>query len=282
MTMFRTVQTGRMHAGQPGLSAVTPRDVRLTGAGIALIATAVAFGVGAIASAVFLFLAYTQSEERRELRQREKRGIDAQVVAVARTGDEGRNRLVSYRFDVDGQSYTGRTRLRKGDRRPVAQGAQLSIEYMRSNPKESWIRGYEPERFPFWVIPLVPMSLLLAATLMGTSVRRQWTLLTEGRVAQARVTAHKRIHIGDHKGFRVNCEFQDFSGALHTARYDSRKTPPPIGSVVPVVYHRDNANWSAFYPLKLVRPSRGIESGSKRSPTAPESWSRARRGEHSH
>jgi hypothetical protein len=276
-----------MRAGHLELSATTPRDVRLTGAGTALIATAVALVVGAMASALVLFLAYTQSEERRELREREKRGIDAQVVTVTRSGGDGRRRLVSYQFEVDGRSYTGRARLRDRDRRPVAQGARLSIEYLPSQPEESWIVGYEAKRFPLWTIPLVPISLLVLAVVAAARVRRQWTLLSEGRVAHARVTAHKRIHIGDHRGYRVNAEFRDLSGAMHMARYVSRTTPPPAGTVLPIVYHRDNPKWSAFYPLRLVRPTRGFEKVAEpprpsRYLPAPKARRRSRGGERSH
>jgi hypothetical protein len=256
MTRNHPVRTNLTHPGNVELSGVIPREVRLTGAGIALTATAVVLGIGVITSAIVLFLAYTQSEDRRQLRAREKRGIDAQVVAVARSGDEGRRRLVSYRFEVDDRSHTGRTRLRERDRRPVAQGMRLSIEYMPSHPDESWIVGYEPGRFPIWPMLIIPTTLLVLTAVTARCVRRQWTLLSEGRVAQARVTAHKRLPVGEHRGYQVTSEFQDLSGARHTAQFDSQKTPPPIGTIVPIVYHRDNPNWSAVYPFRLVRPAR--------------------------
>jgi hypothetical protein len=174
MTMSHPVRTVQMQRGQMERSQVTPREVRLTGAGVALITAAVAFGIGAIASAFVLFVAYTQA----------------------------------------------------------------------------------PGRFPIGIMVLIPISLLVLTVVMGRSVRRQWTLLSEGRIAQARVTKHQRIRLGEQNGYRVSCEFHDLSGAVHTARYDTRKNPPPAGAVVPIVYHRDNSNWSAFYPLRLVTPTR--------------------------
>jgi hypothetical protein len=226
----------------------------LTGAGIAVSAIAGALSVAAIASAILLFLAYARSEERGELRDREKRAADARVLTVSKGGDGGRRRLVSYRFAVDGRHYVGRTLLRERDRRPVAPGRLLSIEYIPSHPNESWIVGYVPGRFPIWPILVVPIALLIAAMVAATSVRRQWTLLSEGRIAQAQVTAHKRVHVGEHKGFRVSSDFRTLSGALHAAHFPSQKAPPPIGSVVPIVYHRDDPTWHALYPLRLVRP----------------------------
>lgn len=55
--------------------------------------------------------------------------------------------------------------------------------------------------------------------------------------------------------FRVS-EFETISGAKQTSRCEVGKTPPAIGTVIPIVYHRDRPQWSASYPLQLVRPGR--------------------------
>ena len=91
---------------------------------------------------------------------------------------------------------------------------------------------------------------------MARSVRRQWILLSEGRVAQARVIGTKKVRRDKRTAFRVSYEFQTLSGAKQTSRYEVGKTPPPIGTVIPIVYHRDKPQWSAKYPFQLVRPGR--------------------------
>lgn len=116
--------------------------------------------------------------------------------------------------------------------------------------------GYEPAGFPLWTIPIVALSLLLAAAAVAWSVRRQWVLLSEGRVAQARVTGTKKVRHDKRTAYRVSYEFQTLSGAKQTARFEVGKTPPPIGTVMPIVYHRDKPQWSAAYPLQMVRPGR--------------------------
>jgi len=45
-------------------------------------------------------------------------------------------------------------------------------------------------------------------------------------------------------------------GARQQSRCDIGNTPPEIGAIIPVVYHRDRPDWSATYPLHLVRPGR--------------------------
>jgi len=59
-----------------------------------------------------------------------------------------------------------------------------------------------------------------------------------------------------HRAFRVSFEFQTLSGGRQTGRYDVHKSAPAVGALVPVVYHRDQPEWNAAYPLKLVTPIR--------------------------
>ena len=114
---------------------------------------------------------------------------------------------------------------------------------------------YEPTGFPVWAIPLTVASLLVVAAALVWSLRRQWILLSEGRAARARVTALKKVSSDKGKRYRVSYEFQTLSGALQRSRCEIGKAPA-IGAIIPVVYHRERPEWSATYPLRLVRPSR--------------------------
>ena len=260
----------------PELLGSVPRDVRLTSGGVAVVVTAIALASGALVSAIVMSVVSAQSESERQLRQRDGVTADAEVVQIAvargeesrRTvspeavkitveRDEERRRTVTYRYDVDGRRYTGTARLRESDRRDLKTGDPIQIGYLASRPQTNWLTGYERRSFPIWTIPLVTLSLLLAAAAVARSVRRQWILLSEGRAAQARVISTKKVH-RDHKrtAFRVSYEFQTLSGAKQTSRCEVGKTPPAIGTVIPIVYHRDKPQWSAAYPLQLVRPGR--------------------------
>jgi hypothetical protein len=108
---------------------------------------------------------------------------------------------------------------------------------------------------PVWTIPLTVLSLFATAAAIARSVRRQWMLLSEGRAAQARVTDVKRVHKDKRKAYRVSYEFQTISGATQASRCEIGKAPP-VGAVIPIVYHRDKPEWTAAYPLQLVRPGR--------------------------
>jgi hypothetical protein len=254
MTSPVAATSGLPHLPAELLGSV-PRDVRLTAGGIALASLSIAVGIGALVAGIVMSIVYARSGDERRIREQGSVAVDAEVVQVAVRRGEGPRRVVTYRFDADDRSQTGRTTLRKSDRRVLKQGDPVRIGYLLSRPDESWMIGYEPTGFPLVLIPLTVLSLLATSILLFWNVRRQWTLLSEGRVARARVTATKKVHSDKRRTFRVSYEFQTLSGATQQSRCEVGKAPA-IGAIVPIVYHRDQPEWSAMYPLKLVRPGR--------------------------
>jgi hypothetical protein len=240
----------------PELAGAVPRDVRLTIGGLVVASLAIAAAVGALVAGIVMTLVYMRASDERQLRERDGVEADAVVVQVVEKRGDGPHRVVTYRYGAGGRSYTGRTSLRNRDRRVLRTGAPIRIGFVPSQPERSWVMGYEPNGFPLWLIPLTVFTLVVVAAALVWSVRRQWILLSEGRPARARVTALKKVSSDKGKRYRVTYEFQTLSGARQQSRSDVGKTPPAIGSIIPVVYHRDRPDWSATYPLQLVRPGR--------------------------
>ena len=240
----------------PELAGSVPRDVRLTMGGLVVASLAVAAAVGALVAGIVMTLVYLRASDDRQARERDGVEANAAVAQVLERRGDGPRRVVTYRYNVGGGSYTGRTALRNRDRRVFRPGVPIRIGFVPARPDRSWMIGYEPSGFPLWVIPLTVFSLALVAVALVWSVRRQWILLSEGRPARARVTALKRVSSDKGKRYRVTYEFQTLSGARQQSRCDIGKTPPAIGAIIPVVYHRDRPDWSATYPLQLVRPGR--------------------------
>ena len=240
----------------PELAVTVPRDVRLTVGGLVVSALAVAAAVGALVAGIVMTLVYLRASDDRQARERDGVEANAAVAQVLERRGDGPRRVVTYRYNVGGGSYTGRTALRNRDRRVFRPGVPIRIGFVPARPDRSWMIGYEPSGFPLWVIPLTVFSLALMAVALVWSVRRQWILLSEGRPARARVTALKRVSSDKGTRYRVTYEFQTISGARQQSRCDIGKTPPAIGAIIPVVYHRDRPDWSATYPLQLVRPGR--------------------------
>jgi hypothetical protein len=240
----------------PELHGAIPRDVRLTAAGKALVAIAIATGAAAFITVIVMSVVYAGAAEETQLRERDGISATARVEQVVWRRGEHPRRIVTYRYDVGGRSYDGRVTLRENDRRDIAPGTPMPIEFVPSRPEASWVAGERPSPFPLWVIPLAALSLLLIGSLVARIVRRQWILLTEGRAALARVVGFKKVQRDKRRVYRVSYEFETLSGAKQTARGEVGKTPPPIGTVIPIVYHREQPTWSAMYPLPLVRPVR--------------------------
>ncbi|PYR72707.1 MAG: hypothetical protein DMF86_22770 [Acidobacteria bacterium] len=146
-------------------------------------------------------------------------------------------------------------RAREPRERVTVSAQTLAVEQRRGEHPPR-IVTYEPGGVPPWAVPLLSGALLAAAAGITWRLRRDWVLLSEGRAALARVTSQKKVHRDKHTAYEITSVFQDLSGATHTMRYDASKTPPPVGTLVAIVYHRDNPRWNTAYPLKFVRPSR--------------------------
>jgi hypothetical protein len=116
--------------------------------------------------------------------------------------------------------------------------------------------GYEPKGVPLWIVPVVPVCLLLGVLPIWYSLRRQRALAAYGRAARAEVTHTKRVHTGEHKVHRVHYRYTILSGATRTGSFDVNKRPPADGTVFTVLYDPDEPQRKARYPLRLVRVGR--------------------------
>lgn len=259
MTATASVRTGHNPPFPSELTGMVPRDVQLTASGFVIVALICAILLGGVASAIVMSIGVARTRQARE-----RAAIFAQTVFVEQRRGEHPRRTISYRFEVDGRSFEGRTRLRERDRREVVQGGPIHVEYIVTDPAVNWVSGYEPGTIRAWAVPLVSGLFFVTAGGMAWRLRRQWILLSEGRVAQARVTGQKKVHRDKHTVFVVTCEFRDLSGAVRTMHYDASKAPPPVGTPVTMLYHRDNPCWSRTYPLPFVRPARTPQSESGR------------------
>ena len=235
------------------LQRSTPRPVALSSSGKGVAAGAIALLIAAVSSGILLSARATADEERVRRLAAEGISTEARVTRIERKRGENPQVIVTYRYTVDRRDYNGRTKLRKRDRRQVSVGSQVAVRYLPSRPDESWMHGYEPSRLPFWLVPVVPAALLLAAIAIGIVLRRQARFLADGRAALALVTATKKVSRGDHKVWRVDYEWILLSGARRTGQRDKGKNPPAPGTVIPMVYDRDNPDAHALYPLSLVR-----------------------------
>ncbi len=235
------------------LARSRPRFVVLTGAGQTTVAFVVALLLGALAAGLGLYLAAERARGRRESVERNGVIADAEVVELLETRRKEKRYTVVYRYNAGTRAYDGRARVGRAYWRALQVGSRIPVRYLPGAPEESWIRGREPKGVPYWVVPLGPAGLVLAAWALAWRLRRQRELLSEGRPALARVTHSKKVvHQHGHL-YRVYYQFQMLSGATRTGQFDVSRKPPPAGATLTIVYDPDDPDRQARYPLSLVR-----------------------------
>ena len=239
------------------LQGSIPRQVRLTRGGAALAVTAVVMAVGALVSAILMSIAYQRDQRERQVRSRDTVIVPAEVAAVRVTRGDHPKRVITYRYEAGGRLHTGTTSVGEKTHREVKAGSTIDVGYIPADPAASWMAGHEPGGMPLVAVVLVPIGLALGGVAMAMGLRRQWILMMEGRPALARITEYKKVHRDEHHAYSVRYQFKTLSGGTGTGSFEVGKNPPPVGTVVPIVYHRDNPRRTARYPLHLVRPERG-------------------------
>ena len=233
-----------------GLERSRPREVRLTSGGKALVATGVVLWLGAIAAFTGMQLERNRQAEQREVfAERSVAGV-AEVTRLWRGGGEGKPRMVAYRLDVQGKSYTGQARLGSQEWSRLRVGESIAVRYLPSDPGALRLgAGRGSDGMPVFVPYLVGGALALVAVLLQFVLRSQRQLLSEGRAALARVTKH---HRGEH-GKSYEYEFTTLAGRKVTGKSGPGKSPA-VGSSVWVLYDPDNPRGNAVYPFSLFTP----------------------------
>jgi hypothetical protein len=234
-----------------------PRDVRLTANGRTMIVLAIVFAAAAVAAAIGLPVVRAGQQAERDLAAREAVAVDATITRVTLIKGEHPRRVIAFRYAAADGVYENTLRLSQHDPRVLAVGDRLPISYLRSRPAQSWTAGDEPELLPLWLLPVLPLGPLSVAALIAWRVRRDCVLLAEGRFATARVISSKKISRSHHHAYRTSYEFTTLSGATVTGRTERGRPVAAVGGRVAIVYHRENPQWNAIYPLSLATPVRG-------------------------
>jgi hypothetical protein len=234
--------------------APLPREVRLTAGGTALAVVAVVLAAAAVAAAIGMSILRLRQADARETRLRDGVRSTATVASATKSKGEHPRWTVTYRYTAPDGEHSHTARLPEGDRRSFVEGDPIAIEYLGSEPSRSWVAGDQPGVLPLAVVPVASASLLFAAGLMAWSVRRERTLLMEGRMAEARIVSTRKVQHSHHHAYRIAYEFTTLSGATVVSSTEKSRAPGGVGSTIRVVYHRDDPRWNAVYPMPLVTP----------------------------
>jgi hypothetical protein len=232
------------------LTSSTPREVRLTGAGLAAAVLAGLLILGGPAASVLLQrISGRQTAEQNQISD-EGKDVEASVTRLWRAADEEHRPMVTYQFHAEGSTYRKSVRAPLRVWKSLREGSPLTVRYWPPNPTHSHPRDWVESPMPLW------LSLVLGAILAGIGVflvlvlRRQLSLLREGRSAPAVVT---RYGFARHGQRSVHYEFRSLGGSTEKGRSGPRKHLPAVGATLCVIYDRDNPRRNAPYPLEMVK-----------------------------
>ena len=237
-----------------------PREVRLTGAGRALVALAVFFFLGSAAAGLLLHIkASTDHEHRRQLLEQGK-DLEAQVIRRGTTRRDHPRYWAEYAFSVDGRTYQGRLQAGRRSWERMDEGTSLPVRYLPSEPQIHLVQGSEGDLMPLWLPYFIACALALAGWLVTRPLVSQRRLLAEGRPAPAVVTHHEKTQHGP----VMHYMFSLLSGATARGKAGPQKTPPPPGTTLCVIYEPDRARHHGIYPLSLVSIAGSPQRGPQR------------------
>ena len=227
-----------------------PREVRLKAAGRMLLAIAVICLLGApLAGALLHVKATADRNQRRELTAK---GQDGRAVVTRRWIEKGEHPryLVYYSYEAAGRSFRGRIGVTYSTWTRLEQGIELPVRYMPLDPQRHLVPGHEDQLMPLWLPYLVAGAAAAAGWLLTLPLRWQRRLLSEGRPAPGVALSHKR---SQHM-IVVRYAFMTLSGAIVEGKSEAVKNPPPVGSLLCILYEQDNARNNRAYPFSLSRP----------------------------
>jgi hypothetical protein len=234
------------------LLQATPRHVRLNAFGIFVASMALASAIGGLWGGAELYRRARLSQRYAALFESEAVPIQARVVRV-RERDRNQRATVDYEYVVDNVPFKGRATVRGAALDGYRTGSVTTVNYLPSHPGASWLNGNTPSADKIWPAYVAPVVGFLCTLLMVTCIRRQLALLRDGRPAMATITKVKKRTSEEGMYWRVEYQWTLLSGATRTGRYNhNKRRAPEIGSVVPIVYDRDEPKRSRKYPLSLV------------------------------
>lgn len=232
------------------LTVSTPREVQLTGAGIALAVLAACLFLGAIASAVFLSREATkQAAKTRSLRE-SGTVVQGSVTRHWRTGGKEAERRIAYEFEYEGRVYRASSRTPKAIWARLAVGSPIDVRFVPGRPELNHPAEWQDGDLPPWLAPAVAAMLVGLGILVIWLIRRQIRLLSDGRPAPAVVVGHRRTQHGQKI---LKYEFPLVEGGIGKGSGHPSRKPLAVGSILCVLYDRDNPKRNAPYPFEMVR-----------------------------
>jgi len=235
-----------------GVRTSRPRDVTYTAAGWVVAACLYAAALGGVAALVGL--GAKTNREATEANLLASQGVETSgwITRLWRGKGDSKQPYASYEFEVNGQKYAGRAKVRLSEWRMLQLGGEWRIRYVPSKPSLHHPAHRPPSPMPAFVPYLIGFACFSVVAVLAWVIRREKYLLAEGRVAPGVITWVKEDHAHKHA---CRYEFPLLSGGVEKGKTTPSHTARKVGDPVCVVYLSDEPTRNALYPLSLVKPA---------------------------
>jgi len=235
------------------LTRSAPREVRLTSAGIVLLAISWVLGIAAVPLGMLL---YAEARQDRDVTANlASRGVQTAAVVdrLWREEDDGSSFRAAVYFDAGGSRIYGERRMQQSAWKRLSVGSTTTVRHLPEDPQRWVLAGERRDRLPVPIAFVISGIMISVAVICGAVVRWQRSLLQDGRPAPGVVTAfsmHKTTHGAAHR--EVRYEFPLLGGGKQTGKSSVSK-PAAVGDAIWVVYDPDRPKRNKPYPFSLVR-----------------------------
>jgi hypothetical protein len=162
----------------PGLHRSTPREVRLSGAGRVLAATAVFLCLLAPIAALVIRQQAAGEHARQDALLHEGLIANGVITRLKREGGNDKRSMVYYQFEANGLTLKDRARIPLAKWRTLDAGSALPIRYLPTDPSVSTPDGLVPRVIPLWLGYVVGPILLMIAPFCWLGLAYQRRLLS--------------------------------------------------------------------------------------------------------
>jgi hypothetical protein len=186
-------------------------------------------------------------------KQLNEEGRDAEAIVTRhwRSSSKDHRTMLDYKFEADGRTYHKSVGAPGRNWNELRVGSPLAIRFLPSDPSQSHPRDWPVDRIPWWTIPLVIVSMSSGGVIIRAILRRQLSLLREGRPAPGVITRHSYAG-NNQKTIHYNFVLLDGSVASGKTVRQSRNIPP-VGATVCVIYDPGNSRRNSLYPMDVGR-----------------------------
>jgi hypothetical protein len=205
------------------------------------------------ALAMAVGIAVGTENPRESLRQHRVFAAGLETEAVVTRLRRLKSCWVDYRFTAGGRQYDRTARIASQHWNNLEAGGPIAVRYLPSDPARSF-----PSLDPPYVVPL-GAGIVLGALCGGLGVLALyavwygWCCLARGQPAPAVVTRVASRGSRGGEAAMIQYEFPLLRGGTCQGRFEVKRNPPPLGSVVCILYNPSNPRRNIRYPFALVK-----------------------------